>query len=220
MVALLPMVAVTIFTSCSKEKSVVDPEDETADNSLQIKELVVTVDANGNADGGHRFQMIDENNFYVDDIRYSAQNGNLNVSGYNNTAFAGTARIISTLKYGGKTMNVAGIATEAFSCCAKLTAVSIPKGVKSIGKSAFSYCRRLTLVAISESVTSIGADAFGNCSALTNFYCYAENVPTTDSSAFSNTPTASSILHVPASSVYYYTATSPWNSFGKTVAIQ
>lgn len=218
--ALLPVIAVTTLTSCSKEKNVVDPDEEIADNVLKVTEVVVTVDANGNADGGHRFQKIGENDFYIDDIKYTVQNGNLNVSGYNNTAFAGTARIISTLKYGGKTMNVVGIGKEAFSLCTKLTAVSIPKGVKNIGNSAFSYCRKLALVAIGESVTSIGSEAFGSCSALTNFYCYAENVPTTDSSAFNNAPTTSSILHAPEGSVNYYRSASPWNSFGKVVAIK
>lgn len=50
----------------------------------------------------------------------------------------------------------------------KLTSVTIPSGVTSIGYFAFSDCESLTSINIPESVTSIGDDAFYNCSSLTS----------------------------------------------------
>ena len=62
----------------------------------------------------------------------------------------------------------------AFSGCNKLTSVTIPNGVTSIGEWAFKGCSKLTSVTIPGSVTSIGDCAFGayeyatRCSSLTS----------------------------------------------------
>ena len=69
---LLSMAVLVTITSCSKDEEVVQPP---------IDNNVVTVDANGNADGGHRFTKIDDNNFYIDNIKYTAVSGNLEVTG-------------------------------------------------------------------------------------------------------------------------------------------
>ena len=63
-------------------------------------------------------------------------------------------------------------------CCAhdlylndvKVTALTIPNGVTTIGSSAFSGCSGLTSVTIPDSVTSIGNFAFYGCSGLTSVY--------------------------------------------------
>jgi len=62
--------------------------------TVEPEEIVVTVDANGNADGEHWFEKIDETNFYIDDIKYTAQSGDLVVTGYNQ-AFLGAQQELS-----------------------------------------------------------------------------------------------------------------------------
>ena len=55
--------------------------------------------------------------------------------------------------------------TSSYSC-SKLTSVTIPSGVTSIGESAFSRCSGLISLTIPDSVTSLGESAFSNCSGL------------------------------------------------------
>ena len=59
------------------------------------------------------------------------------------------------------------IADFAFSGCYRLTGVTIPDSVTSIGLNAFYNCSSLTAVTIPDSVTSIGDGAFYKCSSLT-----------------------------------------------------
>jgi hypothetical protein len=68
-------------------------------------------------------------------------------------------------------------------------------------------------------VESIGGLAFEGCSQLTDVYCYAENVPSTQSNAFSSSPIADATLHVPAASINSYEASAPWSGFGSIVAL-
>ena len=91
--------------------------------------------------------------------------------------------------------------------------------VTSIGYAAFLDCTGLTSVTIPNSVKSIGAWTFYKCYELLDVYCYAENVPSTDSNTFRYSPIADATLHVPAASVDSYKATAPWSGFGKIVAL-
>ncbi len=133
------------------------------------KEIVVTVDADGNADEGHQFTRIDENTFLIDGLEYyydKYENEGLSVTGYDPDLFTGTAIIISKLIYNGRTMDVVGI--EDFNKCRSLTSVTIPESVTSIGEFAFWGCSSLPSIIIPESVTSIGNNAFWGCRSLTS----------------------------------------------------
>ena len=129
----------------------------------------------------------------------------------------------NTLHSGCKTTiipnSVTSIGDYAFCECSGLTSVTIPNSVTSIGIFAFYRCSGLSSVTIPNSVTSIGHAAFTSCYKLLDVYCYAENVPSTDSYAFSSSPIENATLHVPNASINSYKATAPWNGFGNIVAI-
>ena len=108
--------------------------------------------------------------------------------------------------------SVASIGLAAFDKCTGLTSVTIPNSVTSIGGYAFEGCTGLNSVTIGNGVESIGEYAFAWCSGLQDVYCYAENVPTTESNAFEDSPIENATLHVPANAVKSYGAS--WTSFG------
>jgi len=123
--------------------------------------------------------------------------------------------------------SVTSIGNYGFQVCEGLTSVNIPEGVTSIGEGAFDRCSNLKIVSIPRSVTYIGSCTFAGCFNLTDFYCYAENVPKTEYDLFGDVPTSffyherpheSATLHVPAVSIEKYKATEPWSGFGNIVA--
>lgn len=62
------------------------------------------------------------------------------------------------------------IESLAFCDCNKLTSITIPEGVISIGDAAFWNCISLTSITIPSSVTSIGVATFRNCRKLVEVY--------------------------------------------------
>ena len=156
--------------------------------------------------------------------------------------YSGEVVIPESVEYKGISHSVTSIGKYAFRDCSGLTSVTIPNSVTSIGDGAFSGCSGLTSVTIGNSVTSIGysafldcsaltsvtigngvksirTEAFANCSELLDVYCYAENVPSTESNSFDGSYPEHITLHVPDASIDSYKATAPWSSFGKIVGL-
>jgi hypothetical protein len=64
--------------------------------------------------------------------------------------------------------SVTSIGESTFYNCYGLTSIEIPNSVTSIGSSAFCGCKGLTSIEIPNSVTSIGVYAFNSCTGLTS----------------------------------------------------
>lgn len=78
------------------------------------------------------------------------------------------------------------IANEAFWGCTKLTSITIPNSVKSLGYRSFYGCNGLTSINIPDSVSSIGLMAFQDSKNLANI-TIGNGVENIDNSAFLNT---------------------------------
>ncbi len=115
--------------------------------------------------------------------------------------------------------SVTSILMNAFYGCSGLTSVTIPNSVTSIGSSAFNGCSGLTSVTIGSGVKILGYSTFANCSELKDVYCYAENVPKTQSDTFKDSYIEYATLHVPEATISLYQATDPWKNFGKIVTL-
>ena len=115
--------------------------------------------------------------------------------------------------------NVTSIEGDAFSYCSALTSINIPNSVTNIGHQAFYSCNVLASITIGSGIKTIDTSAFSSCPDLTDVYCYAENVPNTQSDIFKDSYIEYATLHVPASSVNAYKTIEPWKNFNKIVAI-
>ncbi len=116
--------------------------------------------------------------------------------------------------------SVTSIGESAFCNCSGLTSVTIGNSVTSIGGSAFQGCDGLTSVTIGNGIKSIGYKAFYRCKQLADFYCFAESVQTTGSDVFYDSNLDHATLHVPASSVNFYSNTEPWSGFSEIIEAQ
>ena len=83
----------------------------------------------------------------------------------------------------------------------------------------FALCENLTTIILPCSLRSIYVGAFSSCIQLTDIYCYAESVPSTEASAFYGSYPEYATLHVPAGAINSYKSTAPWSSFGKIIAL-
>ena len=88
--------------------------------------------------------------------------------------------------------SVTSIGEYAFYNCSGLTSVTIPNSVTSIGKSAFSGCSGLTSVTIGEKVESISESAFSGCSGLISV-TIPNSVTSIDKDAFKSCSSLTSV---------------------------
>lgn len=109
--------------------------------------------------------------------------------------------------------SVTCIGQGAFCGCNSIFSVTIPENVTSIGSEAFYNCNNLTSVSIPEGVTSIGSHTFGYCTSLKEIYCYAEETPEINESAFNGVTVSEILLVVPDNAVEKYRAHPVWGQF-------
>ena len=133
---------------------------------------------------------------------------------YRDSKYVGNINIPEKVTYNGTEYSVTSIGEEAFFLCESLTSITIPNSVTTIGDFSFAYCYNLTSIIIPNSVTTIGDWAFVDYKNLTDVYCYAEDVPNTNSTAFDGSNIENATLHVPESAIEKYKTTEPWNRFG------
>ena len=88
---------------------------------------------------------------------------------------------------------VTTIGDGAFQSCTGLTSIDIPEGVESIGVSTFQGCTALTEIEIPGSVTNIGKKTFQGCTALTEIEI-PEGVEIIGDSAFRNCNSLESVV--------------------------
>ena len=110
--------------------------------------------------------------------------------------------------------SVTSIDGIAFYRCYGMTSITIPNSVTSIGASAFFQCYDLTSVTLGSGVTEIGGQAFQECRELKDFYCYAEEVPTTGNNVFYCAFVEdNATLYLPKANMEAYMAVAPWSTF-------
>lgn len=76
--------------------------------------------------------------------------------------YVGDIVIPATVAYDAISYRVTNIGAHAFWGCVKLTSITIPSKLISIGRYAFAFSRLISIT-IPDSVTSIGESAFSNC---------------------------------------------------------
>ena len=100
----------------------------------------------------------------------------------------------------------------------RVTAITIPESVVSIGPWAFMGCHRLTTITLPGNLSFIDNMGFHYSEELAKVYCYAEMPPTANGS-FQSASIGTATLYVPEGSIEAYKAAEPWSQFGKIVAI-
>ena len=98
------------------------------------------------------------------------------------------------------------------------TGYSIPDGVTKIGDGAFGDCDKLTVMTIPGSVATIGNKALIFCTGLTELFVHATTPPSVGTNAFSYVEKDIPV-YVPAASLDTYKAAAGWKDFNNLQAL-
>ena len=92
----------------------------------------------------------------------------------------------------------------------KLTSVTTPNSLKTIGTSAFEGCIRLSKISLGTGLEEIAANAFAGCTRLYDIYVYAAYPPFADESSFAN---YNVYVYIPCEYQRDYTLDMVWGKF-------
>ena len=110
-----------------------------------------------------KYEVIDEDNATCKVINNIILSSNKFIGQYSGSIIIPDYAIHNDKKY-----HITEITDDAFKYCKRLTNITIPNSVTTIGKLAFCGCDSLTNITIPNSVTTIGDRAFSSCTSLTN----------------------------------------------------
>ncbi len=94
----------------------------------------------------------------------------------------------------------------------------LPEGLLTIASEAFSYCSSMPAITIPSTVTTIGANAFNGCYYITQMQCDATMPPVVGSGAFDGIGKDNLTLEVPEQSVPLYQTAGGWGDFKRISA--
>ncbi len=110
------------------------------------------------------------------------------------------------------------IGERAFENATRLTDVNFPEGLVEIEREAFSHCVGLQTLEFPSTLQVIQSKAFGDCSGITSIICHSTEPPTVQSSAFDGVPKDNFTLEVPANAVNRYATDPVWGQFRRISA--
>ena len=134
--------------------------------------------------------------FEVNNIRYSVTNSTNKtvavIKSKSEDGYSGNMTIPSSVTYNGITYTITSINESVFTNCIKLTSITIPNTVTSLG-STFEGCTNLSSVTIPESITKIDDNAFNGCTSLT-LVAIPNNVSSIGDYAFNDCTSLASVI--------------------------
>ena len=127
------VLAACLFTACGSD-------DDENNGDFGEGDSYVVINDDGTTSNGSHYIPIDDDNFYLDYVKYTVEGTHIIVSGYNGAGLTGNVIIVPAIKYKNHLYNVLQIGEDAFKKCSNLASVTIPNSVRSIGNHAFSSC--------------------------------------------------------------------------------
>ena len=114
--------------------------------------------------------------------------------------------------------SVTTIGASAFSGCSGLPSVEIPNSTTSIGASAFADCRLIQHVTIGSNVNAIGDNAFKNCKYLIDVTNYSVIPQEINANVFDGIDLSLCYLYVLENSYNYYIREAVWKDFNVRIS--